>query len=163
MYFRQELLKGMPPPRADEVVWQDREVRFDSPPAEMQCRKGEVVVDSINSVEDTKGNNGERGVRHTAVHGARYILIQVAVDSFRASVRPTQFSQRLDSAECTAVSVHGEQDITVRCTVGATLQSLCCSLSDIQERRAGATKKHLVLQSTGTCVLQQYCCSAVPH
>ncbi|CAN0397495.1 unnamed protein product [Ectocarpus sp. 12 AP-2014] len=47
--------------KADEVVWQDREVRFDSMPAEMQCRKGEVVIDSINSVEDTKGNNGERG------------------------------------------------------------------------------------------------------
>lgn len=52
----------MLPSKADEVVWQDREVRFDSPPGEMQCRKGEVVVDSINSVEDTKGNNGERGV-----------------------------------------------------------------------------------------------------
>lgn len=52
----------MPLSKADEVVWQDREVRFDSPPAEMQCRKGEVVIDSINSVEDTKGNNGERGV-----------------------------------------------------------------------------------------------------
>ncbi|CAM9551618.1 unnamed protein product [Ectocarpus sp. 4 AP-2014] len=47
--------------KADEVVWQDREVRFDSTPAEMHCRKGEVVIDSINSVEDTKGNNGERG------------------------------------------------------------------------------------------------------
>lgn len=51
----------MPLSKADGVVWQDREVRFDSPPAEMQCRKGEVVIDSINSVEDTKGNNGERG------------------------------------------------------------------------------------------------------
>lgn len=54
----------MPPSKPDEVgVWQDREVRFDLPPAQMQCRKGEVVIDSINSVEDTKGNNGERGVR----------------------------------------------------------------------------------------------------
>lgn len=52
----------MPPLIANDVVWQDREVRFDSAPREMQCRKGEVVIDSINSVEDTKGNNGERGV-----------------------------------------------------------------------------------------------------
>jgi len=52
----------MPSLKPVEFVWQDREVRFDSPPAEMQCRKGEVVIDSINSVEDTKGNNGERGV-----------------------------------------------------------------------------------------------------
>ena len=61
----------MPLSKADEIVWQDREVRFDSPPAEMQCRKGEVVIDSINSVEDTKGNNGERGMctRISKQHG----------------------------------------------------------------------------------------------
>ncbi|CAN0222561.1 unnamed protein product [Scytosiphon promiscuus] len=51
----------MPSLKANEVVWQDREVKFDSAPREMECRKGEVVIDSINSVEDTKGNNGERG------------------------------------------------------------------------------------------------------
>ena len=42
-------------------VWQDREIRFDTPLKNLQPRKGEVVIDSINSVEDTKGNNGERG------------------------------------------------------------------------------------------------------
>lgn len=42
-------------------VWQDREIRFDSHPALLECRKGEVIIDSMNSVEDTKGNNGERG------------------------------------------------------------------------------------------------------
>lgn len=31
------------------------------PIAELQQRKGEVIVDSINSVEDTKGNNGDQG------------------------------------------------------------------------------------------------------
>lgn len=51
----------MPQPKMHEIVWQDREVRFDSLPEQMQCRKGEMVIDSINSVEDTKGNNGERG------------------------------------------------------------------------------------------------------
>ncbi|CAM9154950.1 unnamed protein product [Ectocarpus fasciculatus] len=44
-----------------EYVWQDRELRFDSSEAHLQCRAGEKVIDSINSVEDTKGNNGERG------------------------------------------------------------------------------------------------------
>lgn len=43
------------------AVWQDREIRFDTPTAHLQNRKGEAVIDSINSVEDTKGNNGERG------------------------------------------------------------------------------------------------------
>lgn len=54
----------MPPPKTEDDVWQDREIRFDSPPCQMQCRKGEVMIDSINSVEDTKGNNGERGDEH---------------------------------------------------------------------------------------------------
>ncbi|CAN0410169.1 unnamed protein product [Ascophyllum nodosum] len=45
----------------DDVVWQDREVRFDSLPGQLRCQKGEVTIDSINSVEDTKGNNGEKG------------------------------------------------------------------------------------------------------
>jgi len=45
----------------EDFVWQDREIRFDSNPGLLNCRKGEVMIDSINSVEDTKGNNGERG------------------------------------------------------------------------------------------------------
>lgn len=36
-------------------VWQDRELRFDSQESSLQCRTGETVIDSINSVEDTKG------------------------------------------------------------------------------------------------------------
>mmetsp|Transcript_56120 Transcript_56120/g.135528 ORF Transcript_56120/g.135528 Transcript_56120/m.135528 type:complete len:344 (-) Transcript_56120:133-1164(-) len=46
---------------ADQLVWQDREIRFDISRGELSLRKGEVLIDSINSVEDTKGNNGERG------------------------------------------------------------------------------------------------------
>ena len=42
-------------------VWQDRELHFDSPLSSLKTRKGEEEIDSINSVEDTKGNNGERG------------------------------------------------------------------------------------------------------
>ena len=44
-----------------ELIWEDREIRFDSRSNLLSCRQGEKVVDSINSVEDTKGNNGERG------------------------------------------------------------------------------------------------------
>ena len=44
-----------------DYIWQDREIRFDSKPNLLACRKGEKIIDSINSVEDTKGNNGERG------------------------------------------------------------------------------------------------------
>jgi len=45
-----------------EEVWQDREIKFDQQPSILRPRKGEFQVDSINSVEDTKGNNGERGI-----------------------------------------------------------------------------------------------------
>merc|ERR1719378_1064587 len=45
-----------------EEVWQDREIKFDQQPSALKLRKGEFQIDSINSVEDTKGNNGERGI-----------------------------------------------------------------------------------------------------
>lgn len=43
------------------TIWQDREIRFDVPFALLKPRRGEVEIDSINAVEDTKGNNGEKG------------------------------------------------------------------------------------------------------
>ncbi len=46
---------------SDSYIWQDREIRFDSAPKSLNNRSGEYIIDSINSVEDTKGNNGERG------------------------------------------------------------------------------------------------------
>lgn len=47
--------------RADAEVWQHSEIRFEVSPDHIKCRRGEYSIDSINSVEDTKGNNGERG------------------------------------------------------------------------------------------------------
>lgn len=44
-----------------QYIWQDREIRFDAAPRHLENRQGEFIIDSINSVEDTKGNNGERG------------------------------------------------------------------------------------------------------
>lgn len=44
-----------------ELLWQDREIRFDTSLTQLATRRGELTIDSINSVEDTKGNNGERG------------------------------------------------------------------------------------------------------
>jgi Bardet-Biedl syndrome 5 protein len=43
-------------------VWQDREIRFDVSLKDLQCRPGEEEIDSIDNIEDTKGNNGERGM-----------------------------------------------------------------------------------------------------
>ena len=45
----------------DDGIWQDREIRFDTKLDQLEMRSGELGIDSINSVEDTKGNNGEKG------------------------------------------------------------------------------------------------------
>ena len=40
---------------------QDREIQFDIPIRQLELRKGERTLDMLDTVEDTKGNNGERG------------------------------------------------------------------------------------------------------
>ena len=42
-------------------VWQDKEMLFDVHRSALILRCGEANIDSINSVEDTKGNSGQRG------------------------------------------------------------------------------------------------------
>ncbi|CAH3147692.1 unnamed protein product [Pocillopora meandrina] len=42
-------------------LWEDRDVRFDITLQQMQLRPGEELIDKLDSVEDTKGNNGDRG------------------------------------------------------------------------------------------------------
>ena len=53
----------MPSSKADgpDVVWQDREIKFDSPASTLALRDGEFVIDVMTKVEDTKGNNGDAG------------------------------------------------------------------------------------------------------
>ena len=40
---------------------QDREIKFDCTASQLSLRRGEVLLDSLANVEDTKGNNGEHG------------------------------------------------------------------------------------------------------
>ncbi|XP_063693183.1 Bardet-Biedl syndrome 5 protein homolog [Bolinopsis microptera] len=42
-------------------LWQDRDIRFDVPLSQMKMRPGERLIDHLDSIEDTKGNNGEKG------------------------------------------------------------------------------------------------------
>ncbi|XP_054270756.1 Bardet-Biedl syndrome 5 protein homolog [Macrosteles quadrilineatus] len=42
-------------------LWEDREIRFDVPIAQMKMRSGEKVIDRLDFVEDTKGNGGDKG------------------------------------------------------------------------------------------------------
>ncbi|XP_071542201.1 BBSome complex member BBS5 isoform X3 [Panulirus ornatus] len=43
------------------MLWEDRDVRFDISPQQMKMRSGERVIDRLESIEDTKGNSGDRG------------------------------------------------------------------------------------------------------
>eukprot|EP00795_Rhopilema_esculentum_P014110 gene14110-5101_t len=52
-------------PSAD--LWEDRDVRFDITLNQMKNRPGEVVIDRLDSVEDTKGNNGDRAIGYNCV------------------------------------------------------------------------------------------------
>ncbi|CAM9645713.1 BBSome complex member BBS5 [Petromyzon marinus] len=44
-----------------DALWEDRDIRFDVSPQQMRMRAGELLIDSLDSIEDTKGNNGDRG------------------------------------------------------------------------------------------------------
>ena len=52
----------------DFIVWQPVEVRFDAPKAALVLRRGESLIDSLDSVEDSKGNTG--GAWGAPVHAA---------------------------------------------------------------------------------------------
>uniref|UniRef100_A0A667I1G6 BBSome complex member BBS5 n=1 Tax=Lynx canadensis TaxID=61383 RepID=A0A667I1G6_LYNCA len=44
-----------------DALWEDRDVRFDVSSQQMKTRPGEALIDCLDSIEDTKGNNGDRG------------------------------------------------------------------------------------------------------
>lgn len=44
-----------------DTIWEDRQINFDMADKHLACRAGEVVIDRLDGVEDTKGNNGEVG------------------------------------------------------------------------------------------------------
>uniref|UniRef100_A0A8C4WW30 Bardet-Biedl syndrome 5 protein homolog n=2 Tax=Eptatretus burgeri TaxID=7764 RepID=A0A8C4WW30_EPTBU len=44
-----------------EPLWEDRDVRFDITQQHLRTRCGEMLIDCLDSIEDTKGNNGVRG------------------------------------------------------------------------------------------------------
>ncbi|XP_048835554.1 Bardet-Biedl syndrome 5 protein homolog isoform X3 [Brienomyrus brachyistius] len=48
-------------PSVLDTIWEDRDVRFDITAQRMKTRPGEVLIDCLDNIEDTKGNNGDRG------------------------------------------------------------------------------------------------------
>ncbi|KAI8470367.1 MAG: Bardet-Biedl syndrome 5 protein [Monoraphidium minutum] len=101
----------------DPEVWQDREVRFDLAPADLACRRGEDVLDYMEHVEDTKGNNGEPGeltvtnLRITWVcRRNRRTSISVGLDCItQISVRPAASRLRGDVSALYLLTRHGSQ------------------------------------------------------
>ena len=45
----------------DYIFLEDVEIRVDAPASALALRRGERLIDSLNSVEDSKGNSGDRG------------------------------------------------------------------------------------------------------
>lgn len=45
----------------ERYIWEDKEIRFDTAAASLQCREGEFVIARIPRVEDSKGNAGKEG------------------------------------------------------------------------------------------------------
>ncbi|KRY33478.1 Bardet-Biedl syndrome 5 -like protein, partial [Trichinella spiralis] len=44
-----------------DVIWEDRDVRFDVDSKQLKLRNGEFIVDKSHGIEDTKGNRGQKG------------------------------------------------------------------------------------------------------
>ncbi|PIO63385.1 hypothetical protein TELCIR_15014 [Teladorsagia circumcincta] len=43
-----------------DELWQDKEIRFDVDHRMLRLVPGEIQIDRVDMVEDTKGNNGDR-------------------------------------------------------------------------------------------------------
>uniref|UniRef100_A0A8C6Q5L1 Bardet-Biedl syndrome 5 protein homolog n=1 Tax=Nothobranchius furzeri TaxID=105023 RepID=A0A8C6Q5L1_NOTFU len=67
-----------------DTLWEDRDVRFDITAQQMKTRPGEVLIDCLDSIEDTKGNNGDRG--RLLVTNLRIIWHSVALPRVNLSV-----------------------------------------------------------------------------
>lgn len=57
----------------EELIWQDRDLRFDCAQSLLSLRRGEFQIDTASSVEDTKGNHSETGT--LTVTNLRFIYI----------------------------------------------------------------------------------------
>uniref|UniRef100_A0A8D3ARM3 Bardet-Biedl syndrome 5 protein homolog n=1 Tax=Scophthalmus maximus TaxID=52904 RepID=A0A8D3ARM3_SCOMX len=67
-----------------DALWEDRDVRFDITAQQMKTRPGEALIDCLDSIEDTKGNNGDRG--RLLVTNLRIIWHSVALPRVNLSV-----------------------------------------------------------------------------
>ncbi|KAL4656630.1 hypothetical protein GN956_G4483 [Arapaima gigas] len=67
-----------------DAIWEDRDVRFDVAAQQMKMRPGEVLIDCLDPIEDTKGNNGDQG--RLMVTNLRIIWYSLALPRVNLSV-----------------------------------------------------------------------------
>ncbi|XP_018584351.2 Bardet-Biedl syndrome 5 protein homolog isoform X2 [Scleropages formosus] len=67
-----------------DAIWEDRDVRFDVTAQQMKMRPGEVLIDCLDPIEDTKGNNGDRG--RLMVTNLRIVWYSLALPRVNLSV-----------------------------------------------------------------------------
>ncbi|CAB3403489.1 unnamed protein product [Caenorhabditis bovis] len=97
-----------------EEVWQDREIRFDVDHRLLRLINGEVQIAKMEHVEDTKGNNGDRGtMRVTNLrlvwHAANMPRINITIGwncvTGVQTRQATSLSQKNRGASCEAIYV----------------------------------------------------------
>jgi Bardet-Biedl syndrome 5 protein len=65
-------------------LWQDRNIKFDSPDKWLQSRPGEFIIEKFDHIEDTKGNNGKQG--QLIVTNLRMVWINTQKPSINLSI-----------------------------------------------------------------------------
>ncbi|XP_049783362.1 Bardet-Biedl syndrome 5 protein homolog isoform X5 [Schistocerca cancellata] len=68
----------------EKTMWEDKEVKFDLPLNKLKMRPGEKVLDKLDSIEDTKGNDGDIG--RLIVTNLRIIWHSLSTPHFNLSI-----------------------------------------------------------------------------
>ncbi|XP_015609826.1 Bardet-Biedl syndrome 5 protein homolog [Cephus cinctus] len=85
-------------------MWQDNEVRFDVPFSQIQFRVGELLIDRLDMIEDTKGNNGDIG--RLLVTNLRIVWHSVSLPRINLSIGYNTF---VTATTKIVNSIHGGQ------------------------------------------------------
>jgi len=101
----------------NNIIWEDREIRFEVSPRHLQLRAGEKLIDQLDFVEDTKGNNGTIG--HLTITNLRLMwqsyslsytsnnisvgyncILNIATKTARSTLRGTQVALYVLAKAC---------------------------------------------------------------
>lgn len=63
-----------------DAIWQDRDIRFDVELNQLRLRSGEYQIERLEGIEDTKGNNGDKG-RSVVLLSRRVALLSFLQES----------------------------------------------------------------------------------